>query len=221
MTIEGENFGSTRRNVYLIMGGEGYECQVNTWSQTRISVTIPASMANLVGETARNAEICVVMRRYSHPIRITPDPAMLSAQIEDLSNNTITPGQTLVIEGDHFLTQRPGTVTFSFSGQNFDGRIDEWADDYVVVTLPGDIEGLQQVSGIVNLRNHAGHEDTKSLTFEPIIVTKTFRAPDDHVAYAFIFGEQYTWEENKFSITNGWTVLYSRLDTTYTAAHGG
>lgn len=220
VTIEGENFGTTSRNVYVILEEEGYECQVNSWSQTHINVTIPASLSDLVGETVANAFICVVMRDYIYPLRITPVQDMLQPQIADVSSHTITPGQTLIIEGDRFLTSSQGRVIFRFGDRSINAMIDEWTDDYVSVTLPESVEGLGPVTGIVKLINHARNEDSRSIEFEPVIETMLFES-DNHDSGALIFGSRISWTDNDFTLINGWTVTRYWLEIEEVWVGGG
>ncbi len=206
VTIEGENFGETERNIYVILDDKGYECEINSWSQTHINVTVPISLADLVGETTANAFICLVRRPFIYPLRITPVQDTLQPQITEISSETITPGQTLIIEGDRFLTGSQGQVIFRFDGRSIYGRVDQWTDDYVSVTLPENVESLGPVTGIVKLINHVGNEDSRSVDFEPTIISEILES-EEHEAYAFwFFGSERFWKDNDFTLRNGWTV---------------
>ena len=220
VTIEGENFGTTRRKVYVLKYERAYECPVTSWSETRIGATIPYALNEIVGEARISVKICVALDAYCHNVWIAPDPASLRANITGISSRTILPGQTLVIEGEHFMSGRyPGSVTFTFSSRDINGRIIEWEDNYVAVVLPEDIEGLQRVEGRLTLRNFWGYEDSHGIIFKPVIVTHHQR--NTHFARALIFGQLVEWVDFDFTLINGWEVREYWLDVHMTTSLGG
>ncbi len=192
LTIRGDNFSWTQRHVYVKLEGgwrtdnvitsdgpihrEVYvalhgvsreECTVNSWGNKRITVTIPDSLGSIVGETVKIGRLFLELPEFDHEIRIGPDPDSLIPVITRLSSQTIRPGQSLVIEGRRFLEERPGTVKFQLSGRMIDGRLDDWNETYIIVIFPSNVEGLPEVAGVVKVRNHAGLETVRSITFRP------------------------------------------------------
>ena len=168
VTISGEHFGPTARKVILDLGSSGVsECVVDSWEETRVVVSFPDAVREAVGETQKRGRIYIVLSDVGQDIVVVPDPASLVPAITSLTSPTIRPGQSLVVEGDNFLTERRGTVTFRFADRTIDGSIDDWAETYVAVRLPADVEGLLETAGVVKVRNRAGQEVSHSITFQP------------------------------------------------------
>lgn len=199
LTIRGENFGGTQRRVFLKLEGgwrtagsltsDGVveteqfvplqeapvECSVTSWSDRRIVVTIPESLRSVVGETEKVGRVYLELPRYDHDIRVGPNPERVTPSIREISTTTIREGETLVIEGSNFLSDSPGTVQFEFSGSILNGRIEEWRDTYIVSVFPERLDDLPEVTGVVKVRNHAGLETARGITYEPSLPTGSYR----------------------------------------------
>ena len=191
LTIIGENFGATQRRVYLklwrttgIISSEGItqwqelieidgagqiECPVSSWGNRRVVVTIPGSLASVVGEREKQGKIYIALPEYNHDIRVGPDPGSITPEIRALSSQTIRQGQTLVIEGVNFLTDHHGEVEFHLSGRTIRARVEEWDDTYIISVFPdgGEVEDIPGVAGVVKVRNHAGMEASRIITYQP------------------------------------------------------
>lgn len=220
VTIRGENFGTTTRRVYLVLDGNSFECAVQRWRSTSIEVTIPESISSVVGESEKNGTIYIALPRYSHAIRVVPEPSTLIPSISGLSGRNITPGQVLVIEGNQFLTEHRGSVTFRFNGRDIGGRITEWENTYIVVSMPDDIGGLPETAGTLKVQNHAGKNITRSITFKPTIVTAAWERYHTTSATWFV-GSKKMFEDNRINLLNGWTVKEYWIEVDVDAWGGG
>jgi hypothetical protein len=129
--------------------------------------------------------------------RVTPSSAAQTVigtapKITSLSHNKIYPGQNLIIHGTNFLPQ--GTVTFTFGSASFNGVIDMWTNDTILVTLPSTVQGLPETDGNVTVRKQNSMHRADALIrfmchydFENIRSTKmTNRTPYDMVIYIML-----------------------------------
>ncbi len=221
VTISGENFGPTPRKVLLDLGRSGtHECVVDSWGERQVVVRFPEAARDAVGETEKAGRIYIVLPEIGQDVRVVPEPGSLVPAITSLSSATIRPGQSLVVEGDNFLTERRGTVTFRFTDRNIDGSIDDWAETYVAVRLPEDVQGLPETAGVVKVRNHAGQEVSRSITFQPKVDIRSLHEATP-TATAFIFGQKFEWKKFDFKLLNGWVVRESHLETQKSTSFGG
>lgn len=215
LTISGEAFGSSTGQVTIVIGREMGYCTVSSWSQGRIVVTVPEDLRGIVGESEKEGLVWVKLHGGetgpTRDLTIKPDFAAMTPEITSFSSETITPGQTLIIEGRDFLTEQRGTVTFTFGERTVDGVINEWDDRFVSVTLLAQrITGLVRQAGVVKLTNHLGSQVVESITFEPAIQTRTLTK--ERTAWAIIigFGEEST--DFDFELRNGWKVADNYLE---------
>ena len=71
-------------------------------------------------------------------------------KITSLSQQTIEPGQSLIISGTDFLPR--GSVTFTFASSSFDAQVSEWTNDLIFAQLPAGIRGVMEMDGNVTVR---------------------------------------------------------------------
>jgi hypothetical protein len=71
-------------------------------------------------------------------------------KITSLSDVAIRPGMNRIIRGTNFGPQ--GTVTFTFGSASFNGIVETWTNDLILVTLPSTVQGLPETDGNVTVR---------------------------------------------------------------------
>jgi hypothetical protein len=64
--------------------------------------------------------------------------------------DTIEPGQYLMIRGTNFLPQ--GSVQFTFGSSSFTGTVETWTDDLIFAKLPSNVQGIPATQGNVTVR---------------------------------------------------------------------
>jgi hypothetical protein len=87
--------------------------------------------------------------------------------IESISNDLISPGQTLVIRGENFL-EKKSIVRFHLGSTIINGIIDEWHNTYIITHIKENLSGLTQTLGFVRITNRWGRSTEKQITFIPI-----------------------------------------------------
>jgi hypothetical protein len=223
LVISGSEFGAAQGRVGVYVGRDLEYCDIASWSDGRITATLTESIAARVGESEASGFVWVKPNGYdtgpSEEIRIQPDPDSLIPRIDRLSDDTVEPGLLLVIEGSHFLSERNGTVQMRLeSGESFDLSITEWTDGYVAGTFE-DISGVVGGTALLTLRNHAGQEATRSVTFQPHLVLRTFRFPPNTVhceawmsgtdrggPLCFV-GQKETSSSHSLFLDDGWEII--------------
>jgi hypothetical protein len=213
LTISGEGFGASPGTVAIVIGREVVYCPVSSWEQRRIVVTVSEDVQDIVGETEKEGFVRVMLSGGQlgpyWNLTIRPDPSRITPEITSLSTAEIRPGQTLIIEGRNFLTERRGTVTFAFSGFTLRGGINDWDDTFISVTLPEGVSRLTRTDGTVTVTNYVGLQVNKSITFVPTLHTVTLESHRD--AYAFIIGYKGSSVDFDFELHNDWKVAENWL----------
>jgi hypothetical protein len=92
--------------------------------------------------------------------------SMTVPRITSLSPSTIEPGMSLIIRGADFLPQ--GSVTFTFGSAVFNGSVEYWAGDFILVNLQGDIQGVREQDGQVTVKKQNGRRADAAIHFVPI-----------------------------------------------------
>jgi hypothetical protein len=105
-------------------------------------------------------------------------------KITSLSQATIEPGQQLIIRGTDFLPQ--GSVTFTFGSSVFNGAVVYWANDFILVTLPADIQGVREMDGNVTVKKQNARRADAAIRFVPIW------------DYAEIWSARLTYSDNPY-----------------------
>ena len=105
-------------------------------------------------------------------------------KITSLSQATIEPGQSLIIRGTDFLPQ--GSVTFTFGSSSFNGTVVYWNTDFILVTLPADIQGVREMDGNVTVKKQNAKRADAAIRFVPIW------------HYATITSDRLTYSDNPY-----------------------
>jgi len=105
-------------------------------------------------------------------------------KITSLSQATIEPGQQLIIRGTDFLPQ--GSVTFTFGSSVFNGAVVYWANDFILVTFPAEIQGIPETDGTVTVRKQNARRADAAIRFVPIW------------DYATIYSSRLTYSDNPY-----------------------
>lgn len=92
-------------------------------------------------------------------------------KITSLSQATIEPGQQLIIRGTDLLPQ--GSVTFTFGSSSFNGAVVYWANDFILLTFPADVQGIGEMDGAVTVRKQNSLRADAAIRFIPIWQYKT------------------------------------------------
>jgi len=71
-------------------------------------------------------------------------------KITSLSQQTIEPGQALIIRGTDFLPQ--GSVSFTVGSSSFDAQVSEWTNDLIFAQFPAGVRGVAEMDGNVTVR---------------------------------------------------------------------
>jgi hypothetical protein len=71
-------------------------------------------------------------------------------KITSLSQQTIEPGQALIIRGTDFLPQ--GSVSFTIGSSSFDAQVSEWTNDLIFAHFPAGVRGVAEMDGNVTVR---------------------------------------------------------------------
>ncbi len=151
-------------------------------------------------------------------------------KIQDLSNNIISPGDSIILRGENFLNER-GLLTFHFDGKTINGIIDEWHNSYIIAHIDENLSGLKQSRGYVQVKNRWGKSTEKQIEFYPIeeiltledrAYTQSFFSRDlDPVLrnlYCIAQGGAYNLIEKTTTVhntklLNGWKVVDYTLGT--------
>lgn len=174
LTLYGARFGPAEGHVNLQIVGMVVICPIAKWEDTKITITIPAGLEGIFGESAKDA------RLYVHPptpgvgtvaLQVGPDPARYRPTIIRVYEPAIVPGQLYVIEGVNFLHEKQGTVEYRPRALRtaFTCSIDSWDDTLLGVRLPADVHGLIAQSGVLTVTNHLGLSTTRPVMFQPIM----------------------------------------------------
>ena len=102
-------------------------------------------------------------------------------KITSLSQQTIEPGQSLIIRGTDLLPR--GSVTFTFGSSSFEAQVSEWTNDLIFAQLPAGIRGVTEMDGNVTVRkqNRMLRADAP-IHFTPIWKYEVLRS--DQMTYA-------------------------------------
>jgi hypothetical protein len=221
LTISGSEFGSAQGRVGIYVGSDLEYGDISSWTDSSITVTLTEEIAALVGESEKSGYAWVKPDGYnggpSEEIRIRPDPASLTPSIDRLSDDTVEPYALLIIEGSNFLTESSGTVQLRLEeGETFDLAVTEWTDTYIAGNFEG-ITGVVGGAGLLTVRNHAGQEATRSVIFQPDLVTRTFRLATEGVHCELwgsdgpsplcLAGKKETFGSHSLSVTDGWEII--------------
>lgn len=214
LTITGENFGSTRGTVVLLISGVIITCSIRSWSDGAINTSIPETAADIVGEAEKNVTIWVKepgknLGPYRNT-RIRPKAERLIPVITSVYPDEVTPGQLVVVTGRNFLSRR-GVVRFDFdNGLIHPGTIKEWSDNSVVIEMDPDLGGLRAQSCKMIVENRAGNSDDSTFNFVPaeqlILLTETHELSN--------LGDKAVGEDSDFGfdLINDWVVEESRRE---------
>lgn len=223
ISILGENFGSSRGNgsVTLLMEDGYVLCPVSRWRDGYIDASLPAFISSVIGEGEMDALIWVKPNdRDFGPtaeLRISPGEERTIPEITSLSSGELMPGQLLLIEGNNFLSSS-GQVRFRIDslGRTIDGDIHHWADNFITVYLPDDLEGFAEDEwrARVEVTNSRGNTATSTtfVDFVPVMVTEVLRSllmysrneRDDPSSRDFTVFD--------YTMINGWRVTDSSLE---------
>lgn len=167
LMISGSNFGSPRGSVELLLSGRRYICDLESWNDTRIEITIPEYMDAVVGESGVSVRLWVKLQATSlGPTRdIELHPRIRDPEIVSISSDEIMPGNYVTIEGRHLGGR--GSIEFDFGSQLFRGNIREWSNTLISAGIPDGIGGLHRTRGQIIIRNDQGREVRQPIVFEP------------------------------------------------------
>ena len=211
--IRGENFGRTRGKVRIRTDLGSGELLVLGWHDDSISARIRANIQDIIGETEIEARVFVEATKNTAVglVRVLPDPSRMSPHITNMPDE-FTPGRYIIIEGDNFLSERPGTVEFRIGSSIFEGQVYDWQDTAIDVRLQADVSGLPRRSATVVVRNHAGNETSGSITFEPsksigvIFTIHTCSPFDSYEDIGWCSRIIDTYTDHDYELLNGWMV---------------
>ncbi len=238
MTISGSGFGTTRGEVSVTVGPRGssnrqaFSCPIQSWNDRRIVITIPLDCESMVELREQRfgigSEFAWI---YINPAGDDPgafentevfiDRERFAPEIDALSSNNISPGQLLVIEGRNFnLAGTRPQVRFEFGHERIDVDADRFADNYIEVRLPDNIEGLYETPGRLEVTNLTSLKATRNITFVPAeeiveMVSETMRATCV-TRRPWIFclaGQTYRHTLHESTLRNDWVVEDSWLET--------
>jgi len=102
-------------------------------------------------------------------------------KITSLSQQTIEPGESLIIRGTELLPR--GSVSFTFGSSVVEGQVTEWTNDLIFVQLPASVTGIAETDGAVTVwkQNRALRADAP-IHFVPIWAYQVLRS--DQMTYA-------------------------------------
>jgi hypothetical protein len=235
LTIQGRELGSSPGRVVVLVGESMEPCQlVGSWSESRLQVRIPASVAPLVGGRSAQAKIWVKLGGGEtgpvEDITLRPDRSLLQPTIAMMSGTEITPKQSFAIQGTNFLSTGRGRVAFSFAGEHFplkDTDVTSWGDTGVEIKMPL-IYGLMREGGWIIVTNHVGEEARAPITYIPMkgsyeyhtpgrfgsgyaqttclpLIDQAENDPDSGLWALCVFGRKKEWKTG-LSLKNGWSV---------------
>jgi hypothetical protein len=219
LTITGNDFGSTRGEVFILYEPtrEAYPAtEIRSWSDRSIQITIPDSVAPLVGESQKAFMVRVIPRGAEmgpvHDILIQPHPDRLRPEITRIAPGSVMPGQEVAILGQNFLTERPGSVEFVFGTERIPGEVADrdWEDTGIVARLPADVTGLVAMDGYVVVENHIGNRATARIRFEPILEEEWLVNEWEYDCWGLL-GHKETVTHNPFRLRNQWRVVEAHL----------
>lgn len=102
-------------------------------------------------------------------------------KITSLSQQTIEPGESLIIRGTALLPR--GSVSFTFGSSVVEGQVTEWTNDLIFVQLPASVTGIAETDGSVTVwkQNRALRADAP-IHFIPIWAYQVLQS--DQMTYA-------------------------------------
>jgi hypothetical protein len=192
-TIHGSGFGNAGGTVDLVFRElrSIITVAVGSWSDTRITVTVPSDASPLLGTDGRTGRLWVKPRDGggfgpTANILVRPDPATLEPAITVLSSDTIMPGQELTIGGRNFLDHPRGTVEFRFGAHRFNGQIEQWDNDVIRVRLPEDISGMVTTAGELVVENNTRAQAAHAITLRPRTESAVLTDTEGHVCWGLL-----------------------------------
>ncbi len=211
--IHGSGFGSAGGTVDLVFTDlrSIVPLTVGSWSDTRVTVTVPSDASPLLGDSGRTGRLWVKPRDGggSGPtanVTVRPDPRTLEPTITVLSSDTVMPGQELTIGGRNFLDHPRGTVEFRFGAHRFNGEIQRWDNDVIRVRLPEDISGMVTTAGEVVIENNVRAQAAHAITFRPRINSVVLTDTEGHVCWGLLGYKEYIQLWNN-PLINEWKVV--------------
>ncbi len=159
LSIYGHDFGSEGRVLLAPGPGGSFPCEVTEWSEDRIRCIIPISMADSIGQSAKDVVVSVLPARAERP-----DPGEIRApgsssgptyywsgdegpqttcsvqpfvpDIDSLSRSELSPMQELTIHGDNFGESR-GEVGFNVPGEShgYVTEVLDWSNESIRIRL--------------------------------------------------------------------------------------
>jgi RHS repeat-associated protein len=120
VTINGTGFGASQGTVAF----NGVAASVSSWSDTSITVTVPAGIAT--------GAVSVVVNAYGIPGNTLPITIISAPALTSVSPSSGTVGTTVTISGSSFgATQGTSRVTFN----NLDVTVTSWSDTQIVAIV--------------------------------------------------------------------------------------
>lgn len=126
-------------------------------------------------------------------------------KIASLSSSEITPGQVIDIRGKNFGGLR-GKVLFLISGETFEGKLNTWRDESIMVALPQNISGLPPVLGKVEVINTAKMRDNETIKFIPTMEQRHLYASRSLLCWGIIGDAINKVLLSNYQLINEWHV---------------
>jgi hypothetical protein len=216
LVISGSGFGPGRGSVELVTPQHRYVCDLESWSDTRIEAIVPAYMESVIGDSAAELRLRVMLRgNVLGPYRdIRLHPPIHDPEVESISSDEVMPGCEIAVEG-RWLGGR-GTIEFDFGSQLFRGAVKEWTDAVIVASLPDGIGGLVRTRGQIIIRNAQGRESRHPITFEPdkeqVTLTMSHECGD---TWAIVNRPKTFDYFQSFNLAEGWLVRSFRKEISW------
>lgn len=194
--IYGNEFGTSRGQVVIVLEDRMYPCEILEWRDDFIEAEIPIEvMAILMGEE-KEVRIWVKMPEGEigpdESVRLAPNYGYLSPRIEAVSSNSISPDQLITITGENFINSNgedwmPNEVenivlldlsglclfdecslphTIRVNSLSSITSSDIITNNQITSRLPSDITGYKSGPATLIVRNEYGLEDRIPIQFE-------------------------------------------------------